>query len=117
VHLDCTQHHAFVMTDATLDRLVDIYKCKEIDNAATKVTYLEKIRDISHFCHTLEHIDAYFCQQSGCNGVTLASVCHEMVAILPEADDEAFRMPTFKEDMIHRAPHDGMFYQHDNMNV
>jgi hypothetical protein len=84
----------FVVADATLDRLADVYRLKEVEDTATTVVYPEKLTDITRVCHTLENIDAYLRQQLGCNGVPLPSVCHASVAVLAEADDELFGMPT-----------------------
>jgi hypothetical protein len=73
VHLKRTQR-AFAPGGATMARLIDLYRIKEIEDEASTIEYPEKLTAIDRVRRTIENIDAYLLQKLGVNGIPLASV-------------------------------------------
>lgn len=116
-HLVRIQRMPFVAAEAPLERLTSVYRLKEIEDEETDdelklPTPLAKIENVRV---TLEDLDDYFRRKLGDNGCPLAYVVRE-TAELPVVDP-GFGLPTYADEMIARAPLQGVSFQRDNVSV
>jgi hypothetical protein len=116
-HLVRVQRMPFVAAEAPLDRLMTVYRLKEVeeeekDDELKLPTALTKIDEVRV---TLEDLDDYFRRKLGDSGAPLAYVTRDDPGL--PVEDPGFGLPTFAEEMIARAPHTGAVYQRNNNAV
>jgi hypothetical protein len=104
-HLKRVQR-AFDPAVSTLIRLTEVYRLKEIEEEDdNNVPYPEKLTTIDHICRAIENIDAWLWQKFGSLGALLAYITRLVVVPPPKAQDLAFGLPTYNNEMVWRAPH------------
>lgn len=116
-HLVRTQRMPFNPAEHDLNRLQNVYRLKETEDADedTELTLPSPLTKIDTVRVTLENLDDYLRRKLGDSGCPLAYVTRENAAL--PAVDPGFGLPTFAEEMISRAPLHGVSYQRDNTVV
>lgn len=114
VHLRRVQR-PLQIAQATLARMADVYRLKEIKDDADDPKLPSKLVSVENVWQTIENLDAYFLLKHGSRGALLAYITRDEVD-LPNADD-GFGLPTYDQEIIQRCPHTGTEYQADNTLV
>jgi hypothetical protein len=109
----------FVPDEATLERLVDVYELKELedDDAEEEVKMPPKLTSIDKVRECAENIDDYLERVLGSYKSPLKGVVRDVVALPVGDEDPGFGLPTYRAEMIRRVPHTGSHFQKDNLAV
>lgn len=108
----------FQAATATLDVITALYRMYEQEQEEDETKDLpEKLTSVEKVRYTIENIDNYLIRKRGSSGAPLAYVVRESIAPPNAAEDLGFGLPSYSEEMIQRAPHDGIYYQQDNKLV
>ena len=114
-HLERVQRH-WVANTATVARLRALWKQKEAeeeeaedDDMPDKLTNINTVREV------LENIQHYFLHHRGTNGIPLAYVIRERVAL--PVNDPGWGQPSYDGELIARAPHNGVTFDTNNATV
>jgi len=107
----------FTANGATLARISELWRFKEsIDEEEDdEVKFPDPLKTIENVRQTLEDIDHYLNRKRGVDGVPLAYIVRDSVAIPAGSPD--YGLPTFDAEMLARAPHTGTAFQQDNKMV
>jgi hypothetical protein len=81
--------------EASLDRLTNVYKLKEIEKEKRTIEFPGKLVSIANVRRVIENLDAYLRQKLGTQGVPRTESIPP-----PEAADLPFGIPTYNDDMI-----------------
>jgi hypothetical protein len=114
-HMTRIQRVPFNIAMASLANLGAIYLLKDNDEDDDKPTPPEALKKIENVRVVIEDLDAYLLKLRGRSGCPLMYVCRDEVAL--PAVDLGFGLPTYREEMVLRAPHFGQYYQDDNVQV
>jgi uncharacterized membrane protein YgcG len=114
-HLTRIQRMPVDPADATLEMIRSVYLIKDQDKPTGEIEKPAPLKKVEHVRTVLENLDAYLLQKRGEKGCPLAYVVRESPGL--PADDPGFGLPTHIDEMIARAPHTGIHYQHDNIAV
>lgn len=96
----------FVVADATVARLEELWMWNEIDKDQTNadVKEPEPLMKVDDARKTLDELDHYLLMKRGVNGTPLAYLTREHVVPVV-AEDEGFGQPSFTDELIRRARH------------
>lgn len=115
MHLRRVQRLPINVNEATLARLASVYLLKDYDETEDDLELPMKFSKIESARLVTENLDDYLLRKKGVQGTPLAYVTRETVP-LPTVDP-GFGLPTFVQEMVQRAPHNGAYYQADNVTV
>ena len=103
---------------ASLATISDIYKLKEEEDEDEDVDLPDKLSRVDKVRVVLENIDNYLIRKRGSSYVPLAYITRETIQPPAPQDDDGFGQPSHIEEMIRRAPHNGILhYENDNRMV
>lgn len=116
-HLRRVQRLPFDRAAATLDRLRTVYLLKTEDETDEELALPEAFTRVDTARVVIENLDNYLRRKRNENGVPIAYVVRDTVALPAANEDPGFGLPSYLEEMIRRAPHDTPEFENDNMFV
>jgi hypothetical protein len=110
----------FDPVDATMQILQEIYLLKDVDEEDIKVDLPAKLVKTDKVREIIENIESVLLRMRGINGVPLLYVVRDQVALPTNIGDDldpGFGLPNYSQEMIRRAPHNGVYFREAQKSV